>query len=110
MKHASIAVTAITALVVSTAVAVSALAATSTVAVKDDTLAPESVSISKGSTVKGNWKGKAPHDVTVTSGPAKFHSKVQKKGTFAHRFAKKGTYKIICTIHAPGMKMTVKVR
>lgn len=109
MKHVSIAVTAVTALVVATAFAVSALAATRTVTVKDDTFAPKSVSISKGSTVKWNWKGKSPHDVTVTSGPAKFHSKTQKKGSFARKFAKTGTYKIICTIHAPGMKMTVKV-
>lgn len=109
MKRVSIAVTAVTALVVSTAFAISAFAATSTVAVKDDKFDPKSVSIGKGSTVRWNWKGKAPHDVTVTSGPAKFHSKTQKKGSFSHKFAKTGTYKIICTIHAPGMKMTVKV-
>ena len=109
MKHLSVAVTAVTALAVSTAFAVSAFAATRPVTVKDDTFAPKSVSIGKGSTIKWNWKGKAPHNVTVTSGPAKFHSKTQKKGSFSHKFAKAGTYKIICTIHAPEMKMTVKV-
>jgi plastocyanin len=109
MKHASVAITAITASVVSAAFAVSAFAATKTITVKDDTFGPKSVSIGKGSTVKWNWKGQAPHNVTVTSGPAKFHSKTQTKGSFSRKFAKPGTYKLVCTIHAPGMKMTVKV-
>jgi len=55
------------------------------------------------------WKGKAPHNVKVTKGPVKFGSKTQVKGTFAKKLTKKGTYNIVCTIHAPNMKMTIKV-
>ncbi len=109
MKRASIATTAVVALVVSAVLAVSAFAATKTVALKDDVFAPKSLSIAKGTTVKFVWKGKHPHNVTVKSGPVKFHTKTQSSGTFSKRFTTAGTYKIVCTIHAPGMKMTVKV-
>jgi plastocyanin len=110
MKRASIAITAITALVVSAVLAVSALAATKTVSVKDDVFAPKTITVKKGKTVKWVWKGDAPHNVTVTKGPVKFHSVTQKKGTYSKKLTKKGTYKLVCTIHAPGMAMTIKVR
>ncbi|MCW2983706.1 MAG: hypothetical protein JWR63_1276 [Conexibacter sp.] len=92
------------------ALAVPAFAATKTVQVKDNKFVAKSITVSKGTTVKWVWKGKAPHDVTVTKGPAKFKSKVQTKGSFARKLTKKGTYTIVCTIHAPGMKMTIKVK
>jgi plastocyanin len=92
------------------ALAVPAFAATKTVQVKDNKFAPTSITVSKGTTVKWVWKGKAPHDVTVTKGPAKFKSKIQSKGSFSKKLTKKGTYSIVCTIHAPGMKMTVRVK
>jgi plastocyanin len=109
MKRASIAITAIAAVMVSAVLAVSALAATKSVSVKDDVFAPKSLSVKKGTTVKWAWKGQEPHNVTVTSGPAKFHSATQTKGTFSKKLTKAGTYKIVCTIHAPRMAMTVKV-
>jgi plastocyanin len=89
--------------------AIPAFAKTRSVSVKDDVFAPKSITVKKGTSVKWVWKGKHPHNVTVTSGPVKFHSSTKKKGAYTHRFSKKGTYKILCTIHAPGMKMTVKV-
>jgi plastocyanin len=92
------------------ALAVPALAATKTVQVKDDKFVASSITVSKGTTVKWVWKGKAPHNVKVTKGPAKFASTTQVKGTYSKKLTKKGTYSILCTIHAPGMKMTVKVR
>jgi plastocyanin len=109
MQRASIVISAVAALVVSAALAVSAFAATKTVAVKDNVFAPKSISVRKGTTVKWLWSGKAPHNVTVTSGPVKFHSATQKKGTFSKKLTKKGTYKLVCTIHAPRMVMTIKV-
>jgi plastocyanin len=109
MKYASIAVSAITALIVSAALAVSALAATKTVAVKDNVFAPKNITVKKRSTIKWVWKGNAPHNVTVTAGPAKFRSATQTKGRFSKKLTKKGTYKIVCTIH-PKMLMTIKVR
>jgi len=96
--------------VVSAALAVSAFAATKTVAVKDNVFAPKNITVKKGSTMKWVWKGSAQHDVTVTSGPAKFHSATQTKGSFSKKLTKKGTYKLVCTVHAPSMSMKIKVR
>ena len=95
---------------VSAALAVSAFAATKTVAVKDNVFAPKNITVKKGSTMKWVWKGSAQHDVTVTSGPAKFHSATQTKGSFSKKLTKKGTYKLVCTVHAPSMSMKIKVR
>jgi plastocyanin len=92
------------------ALAVPALAATKSVQVKDNKFVASSITVKKGTTVKWVWKGKAPHDVAVTKGPAKFKSSVKTSGSFSKKLTKKGTYSIVCTIHAPGMKMTVKVR
>ena len=92
------------------ALAVPALAASKkTIKLGDNFFKPESTSVKKGTTVVWDWTGKAPHNVTVVSGPQKFRSKVQTKGTFTRKLTKAGTYKIVCTIH-PGMDLTLKVR
>ena len=98
-------------LVVTAALGASVLpaGAASTIKLKDNLFAPKSTTVSKGTTVTFRWTGKAPHNVTVTKGPVKFHSKTQVKGTYKYRFAKAGTYKIVCTIH-PGMNLTVRVK
>jgi plastocyanin len=92
------------------AYAVPAFAASKTVQVKDNKFVANSITVSKGTTVKWVWKGKAPHDVTVTKGPAKFHSSVKTSGSFSKKLTKAGTYNLVCTIHMPGMKMTIKVK
>ena len=92
------------------ALAIPAFAATKTVQVKDDKFVANRITVKRGTTVKWVWSGKAPHNVKVTKGPAKFGSKTLVKGTFSKRLTKKGTYTILCTIHAPGMKMTVTVK
>jgi plastocyanin len=92
------------------ALAIPAFAATKTIQVKDNKFVASSITVSKGTTVKWVWKGKAPHNVKVTKGPAKFSSTTQVKGSFSKKLTKKGTYSILCTIHAPGMKMTIKVK
>jgi len=64
----------------------------------------ESVTIKKGQKVV--WKFvEGKHDVKGKG----FNSKPQRDGKFAHVFDKTGTYKYVCTIHAPDMKGTVKV-
>jgi plastocyanin len=98
-------------LIAAGAIAVPALAASSkTVLVKDNKFVANKITVKKGTTVKWVWKGQAPHNVTVTKGPAKFHTKNLVKGSFAKKLTKKGTYTILCTIHAPGMKMTITVK
>src|SRR5215471_9036300 len=95
----------------SAAFVVPALAASSkTVTVGDSFFKAKSLTVKKGTKVTWKWTGALPHNVTVTSGPTKFHSKTQMTGTFAQTLKKPGTYQIVCTIHkALGMKMTIKV-
>jgi plastocyanin len=81
-----------------------------TVAVKDDFFKPKKLTISKGTKVKWVWKGKQRHNVAVANGPSFFRAGTRKKGSFKHTFKKRGTYSIVCTIHAPDMHMTIKVK
>ncbi len=92
-----------------TAVSTGAFAATKTVQVKDDVFAPTTLSVKAGDTVRWVWRGEHPHDVAVKSGPQKFKSRVQNKGSYRRTLTRTGTYRIICTIHQPKMKMTVRV-
>ena len=74
---------------------------------------PRTVTVHVGDKVEWDWEATAskPHNVTVTQGPVKFHSKTKTSGRFEKRLKKAGTYKIVCTIHASqGMKMTLKVK
>ena len=111
MRRAAILVAA---LAVLAAFALPAFAATTSVKVGDNYFIKSSgtpkLTVKKGTTVKWRWAGKAPHDVTVTKGPAKFKSKTMTSGSFSKKVTKAGTYSIICTIHQPGMKMTLVVK
>jgi plastocyanin len=80
-----------------------------TVSVKDYRFKPASLTVRHGTTVTFRWAGRALHNVTVKSGPARFHTPTKKTGSFRYRFARKGTYRLICTIHA-GMTMSGVVR
>jgi plastocyanin len=90
-----------------------ALSKTKSVEVDDDYFvakgAPRTVTVHKGDKVKWEWEGSNPHNVTVTKGPVKFHSKDKTSGSYSKTLRKVGTYKIVCTIHAPKMRMTLKV-
>ena len=79
-------------------------AKTKKVTVGDLFFKKSSITINSGDTVKWRWVGVAPHDVTVTRGPRKFHSKTQTKGTYSKKLRKRGTYRYICTVHAKQMK------
>jgi plastocyanin len=99
---------------VAAAIAVPALAATKTVRVGPKTsFGPKSLSIKSGDTVRFRWTGSLPHDVVITKGPGisrtKTISKVRTRGTVSKKFNTKGTYSILCQIHRPNMKMTIKV-
>jgi plastocyanin len=96
---------------VAAAIAVPAFAATKTVKVGPKiNFGPKKLSIKRGDTVKFQWTGKLPHNVRISKGPQKGTiSKVKTKGTASRRFTKAGTYTIVCDVHAPTMKMTIKV-
>jgi plastocyanin len=95
---------------VAAAIAVPALAATKTVKVGPQrSFGPKSLSIKSGDTVKFQWTGKLPHNVRISAGPKKGTiSKVRTKGTVSKRFNTKGTYTVVCDIHA-GMRLKLKV-
>lgn len=68
------------------------------------------VRIDRGATVTWAWRSRQSHGVSASSGPERFNSRIRNAGVFRHRFARAGTYRIVCPLHAPGMKMTVVVR
>ena len=89
---------------------VSALASSPrTVKVHDGSYGPRSLTVTRGTAVTWKWVGVLRHNVVVRSGPSKFRSRIQVRGTFSHVFTRRGTYHLFCTIH-PYMKMTVVVR
>jgi plastocyanin len=91
---------------------VAALAAptkTRTVRVGDIFFSVKKMTIKKGTRVTWNWVGYLNHNVTVKKGPVKFHSGTQARGSYSHRFKRKGVYHLFCTLH-PWMKMTIVVK
>jgi plastocyanin len=110
MRTLPIALIATTALVAATPAA----AATRTVRLGDDWFvrdgSPRTVSVGKGDTVRWRWTGRDQHNVAVQSGPARFQSPLKRSGTFSRKLRRRGTYRIICSIHQPDMRMTLRVR
>jgi plastocyanin len=109
-----IALLAAVAVVAVAVVAVPAFAATKPVKVGPGIrFGPQKLNIKRGDTVKFNWTGGLPHDVVITKGPKirgkKTISRVRTRGTVSKTFKTKGTYTIICQIHRPTMRLTLKV-
>jgi plastocyanin len=92
---------------------VSALASTPTKQIKvgDNFFKPKTVTINRGTRVTWAWHSFGiRHNVTVKSGPSKFHSGNKGSGSYSHVFSKKGTYHLFCTLHPTQMKETIIVR
>jgi plastocyanin len=103
-------VLALTAAILATAsVSALALSIPTQAKVGDSFLRPGKITINRGAKVTWKWVGYLTHNVTVRSGPVRFHSRDQVRGSFSHVFAKPGTYSLFCTLH-PRMKETVTVR
>lgn len=68
------------------------------------------LAIRPGTAVTWAWSSRQSHSVSVRSGPETFAIPARNRGRFRHRFTRSGTYRIECELHAPGMKMTVRVR
>ncbi len=89
------------------AVATPALGAGATVRVDDDFFRAKTVRITSGSTVTWRWAGESRHNVVFRG----FKSRLQRTGTYRHRFVKRGTFRYVCTLHEDsGMKGSVVVR
>jgi plastocyanin len=96
--------------VVGAIMAIPALAATKSVSVKDNVFGPKTLTVKRGTTVKFVWRGKNLHNVIVSRGPVRFRSTTKKKGSYSKRVTRRGTYRLICSVHQPSMKMTLRVR
>jgi Plastocyanin len=100
------------ALATAASIAVPAIAGTKSIKVGDNYFVRSgsrpTVTVSKGTTVKWVWRGKAAHNVKA-SGPQSFMSRTIVTGSFKHKMTRRGTYSIVCTIH-PGMALRLKVK
>jgi plastocyanin len=67
------------------------------------------VTVSKGTVVKWTWYGTRRHNVFVDSGPRIFRSKKKRTGSYERTMRVRGTYRIICEVHEPYMKMRLVV-
>jgi plastocyanin len=70
---------------------------------------PPRVNARRGDTVVWVWEGRNLHNVTVTRGPVRFSSATKRSGRYRKRMRRRGSYRIVCTIHA-GMRMALRVR
>ncbi len=69
------------------------------------------VTVAAKTRVTWRWTGDSAHDVRVSSGPIRFHSKVQTSGTYSRVMTRKGTYRIYCEIHGPkDQSMVLRVK
>ena len=77
--------------------------------VRDD--AAVTVTVTRNTRVKWLWRGDSPHNVTVTRGPVKFHSKTMETGSYSKLMTRAGTYRLVCTIHGGSdQSMTLRVK
>ena len=105
--------TALLATALAAAVAVPASAATRTVRLGDDWFVRESgsrtVTVDRGTRVRWRWTGDNPHNVVVRRGPVRFQSALKRSGSYRKTLRRRGTYRIVCSIHQPDMRMTLVV-
>ena len=67
------------------------------------------VTIAPGTQLTWRWRSRESHSLTVRAGPERFSAGTQNRAAYSHRFTKPGAYRLVCALHAPGMRMTVVV-
>jgi plastocyanin len=112
MKKRLFAFLAVVAALVCAAIAMPAFAATKSVKVGPKfRFGASSITIKRGDTVRFQWTGGLPHDVVIARGPQRGTiSRVRTRGAVSRTFTRAGTYTIVCRVHAPRMRMTLRVR
>jgi plastocyanin len=88
---------------------------TKTVSVRDDLFSPSAARVPRGGKVVWRWRGDNDHNVRFRSAPSGAKrprgSSTQSSGRLARTFARRGTYRYVCTIHEDlGMKGRVVVQ
>jgi Tol biopolymer transport system component/plastocyanin len=56
------------------------------------------------------WRSRQSHQVTLANASGALRSPTQAFGRYSVRLTRPGTYDFVCSIHAPGMRMTAIVR
>ena len=82
-----------------------------TVRLIDDAISPGTTTVSRGARVTFRWAGKSPHDLVVSrNGKRVWRVGLRTSGAKSRVFKTAGTYKLLCTVHAPDMRGTLRVR
>ncbi|MDP1847454.1 MAG: hypothetical protein Q8K79_06655 [Solirubrobacteraceae bacterium] len=68
------------------------------------------VRLRAGGELTWRWRAQQSHQVTLRSGPEPLTSPTKTAGTYAVQLDKPGRYTFVCSIHAPGMRMSAIVR
>ncbi len=68
------------------------------------------VRLGRGGRIHWRWDSQQSHRVSTRSGPTSVASPTRNDGSFSARLTTPGRYVFVCSIHAPGMRMTVDVR
>jgi plastocyanin len=85
-----------------------ALASTKSVTLNDNFFSKSKITIRKGDRVNWRWSNTGNRHNVFSKGH--FKSKSGHSGNFTARFTKRGTYRIICTLHPTQMTMKVVVK
>jgi plastocyanin len=67
------------------------------------------VRLSPGGELTWRWRAQQSHQVTLRSGPEPLASPTKTAGTYAVQLDTPGRYTFVCSIHAPGMRMSAIV-
>lgn len=90
-----------------------AAAPKATVLLGDNFFKPARKTVRRGTKVRFRWIGGNPHNVTKRRGPGRrFKSRTTRRRgvNFAKRFRRRGTYRLICTVHPREMRLKLRVR
>jgi Tol biopolymer transport system component/plastocyanin len=68
------------------------------------------VRLQVGGRLTWRWLAQQSHQVTLRSGPQLLQSPTKTAGKFSVELDKPGRYTFVCSIHAPGMRMSALVR
>ena len=68
------------------------------------------VRLERGGLLRWRWDSQQSHQVSMRSRPQRLASPTRNDGSFEVRLTQPGRYVFVCSIHAPGMRMTADVR